>query len=200
MTRHTKKRSGIRRLVELLAYIAGTTLVIFALSSVALLLYTNGVAEPAATTVDILPGTSSLVASGENPLDIPPVWSFNAEDTLTLLNNDVVAHNLGDTIVLPAQSATIEMGITTGGELLTSLHPLGVISVSVEPSRFDFSIIAFTTFAFGISVGVILFIGASIVRAMGHNDDDWDDDDWDDDWDDMTVSAGDLEHDVDPTQ
>ena len=191
MTRTKRRGSGLRRLVELLAYIVGTTLVIFVLSSIALLLYTNGVAEPAVTTVDIPPGTSDMVADGENPLDIPPVWSFNAGDTLILNNNDGVVHNLGDTIVSAGDMVTIDMGSTSGGELLTSLHPLGIITVSVEPSRFDFSIIAFTTFAFGISVGLILFIGASLVRAMGHNDDDWED---------APVSTADADHEVDAAQ
>ena len=172
---HEKRRiSGPRRFLELLAFIVGSTLVIFVLSSIALLLYTSGVAQPTTVTLDIPEGSARLIADGQNVLDVSPVWTFNAGDTLVLDNRDTVVHDLGPWSVPPHGSTSIAMEVAVGGEYLTSLHPTGVVAVSVEPSRFDFSIIAFTTFGFGIAVGIILYVGVTIVRAMGRNDeDDW---------------------------
>ncbi len=165
---------GRRRLLELLAFIAGSTLIMFVLSSIALLVYTNGVAEPATVTLEIPVGSAELIEGGQNVLDVPPVWTFNDGDTLALDNRDTVVHYVGDWKVLPSGSTEIEIDVASGGEYRTSLHPLGIIAIKVEPSRFDFSIIAFSTFGFGIAVGVILFFSVSIMRAMGHDDDeDW---------------------------
>jgi len=169
-----RKISGPRRLVELLLFIVGSTLVIFVLSSIALLLYTSGVAQPITVTLDIPEGSARLIADGQNVLDVSPVWTFNAGDTLVLDNRDTVVHDLGSWSVPPNESTSIAMEVAVGGEYLTSLHPTGVVTVSVEPSQFDFSIIAFTTFGFGTAVGIILYVGVTIVRAMGHDDeDDW---------------------------
>ncbi len=168
--------SGRRRLLEFLGFVAVSTLVMFVLSSIALLVYTKGVAEPTAVTLEIPNGSAELIDGGENVLDVPPVWTFNAGDTLRLDNRDTGVHYLGDWTVPPNGSTLIEIGVTTGGDYRTSLHPLGKIALKVEPSRFDFSIIAFSTFGFGLAGGVILFISVSIMRAMGHDDDD----DWSD--------------------
>jgi hypothetical protein len=172
---HQKRKiSGLRRLIELLLFIVASTLVIFVLSSIALLLYTRGVAQPTTVTLDIPGGSAQLIVDGQNVLGVPPVWTFNAGDTLVLDNRDEVVHNLGEWLVPPNATTSIAMEVAVGGEYLTSLHPTGVVTVSVEPSRFDFSIIAFTTFGFGIAVGIILYVGVTIVRAMGHDDeDDW---------------------------
>ncbi|MCL1597549.1 MAG: hypothetical protein M3094_00060 [Actinomycetia bacterium] len=165
--------SGRRRLLELLAFIAASTLVMFILSSIALLVYTSGAGAPTTVTLEIPDGSAELIRGGDNTLNVPPVWTFNAGDILEIDNGDAVVHYLGDWTIPPDGSTMIEISVTTGGEYRTSLHPLGIIAVKVEPSRFDFSIIAFSTFGFGIAVGVILFISVSIMRAMGHDDDDW---------------------------
>lgn len=176
MSRRNRSQSGSRRLLELLAYVVGSTFVMFVLSSIALLVYTNGAADPTIVALEIPGGSAELIAAGQNVLDVPPVWTFNAGDVLLLDNSDDVAHYLGDWTAPPNGSVAIEVQVATGGDYRTSLHPSGIIALSVEPSRFDFSIIAMTTFGFGIAVGVILFAAVSIMRAMGHDDDD----DWSD--------------------
>ena len=176
MARDERPRSGRRLLLELLAFIAASTLVMFVLSSIALLVYTSGVEEPATVTLEIPAGSAELIGGGDNVLDVPTVWTFNAGDALELDNTDTVVHYLGDWTVPPQGSTTIEIEVATGGGYPTSLHPLGFVTLNVEPSRFDLSIIAVSTIAFGIAVGVILFLSVSIMRAMSHDDDD----DWSD--------------------
>ena len=126
-----------------------------------------------------LPGSwgwsnAGLITDGENVLDVPPVWTFSTDDTLTLDNRDIVEHTLGDHSVAPSQSLLVVMDTLSNRDLPTTLHPLGVVTLNVEPSGYDFSLIAYPTFAFGISVGIIVYVGFSIARAMGrHDEEDW---------------------------
>ncbi|MCL1587779.1 MAG: hypothetical protein M3092_05135 [Actinomycetia bacterium] len=163
-----------RRLLELCVFVALSTLVVFVLSAIGLVLYTQGTAGTGDVTVVIPVGSSELITDGENVLDVPPVWTFSTDDTLTLDNRDLVAHTLGDQSVAANQSLVIVMDLPSDRDLPTTLHPLGVVTVNVEPSGYDFSLIAYPTFAFGISVGIIVYVGFSIARAMGrHDDEDW---------------------------
>ncbi|MEN8237684.1 MAG: hypothetical protein ABFR53_00645 [Actinomycetota bacterium] len=161
-----------RRLAELLVFISASTAVIFVLSAVALVIYTQGTADPADVVLVIPEGSGEAITEGESVLDVPPVWTFNTGDTLTLDNRDAIEHTLGDWSAAPGRSLVIELEISDEGDHLTTLHPTGIMTVNVEPRGFDFSIIAFTTFAFGISIGIIAYVGFSIARAMGRNDDD----------------------------
>ncbi len=172
MTHQRRKIPAWRRLVELLVFIAGATLIMFVLSAIALVLYTRGVAEPTDVLLIVPDGSALAIAGGDNVLEVPPVWTFNDGDTLTIDNRDSVVHNIGDWSVPTGEMTVIVINATAGGEYLTTLHPQGIVTVSVEPSGFAFSTIAFTTFGFGISVGIIVYIGVSIARAMGHHDDD----------------------------
>ncbi len=165
--------SGSRWLLELLASVVGATAVIFALSAVALMLYTNDVAAPTVVEVTVPSGAAGEISQGSNVLDIPPVWTFNAGDTLVISNDDVVSHTLGEWSVAPGGTEVIDMDVTVGGDFVTSLHPNGIVTVTVEPSSFDVSIIAATTLAFGVSVGVIIYAGVVIMRAMSKDEEDW---------------------------
>jgi hypothetical protein len=163
-----------RRLLELLVFVALSTLVVFVLSTIGLVLYTQGGAGTGDVTVVIPVGSSELIADGENVLDVPPVWTFSTVDALTLDNRDLVEHTLGDRSVAANQELVIVMDIPSERDLSTTLHPLGIVTVNVEPSGYDFSLIAYPTFAFGISVGIIVYVGFSIGRAMGrHDNEDW---------------------------
>jgi hypothetical protein len=163
-----------RRLLELLAFVLVSTLVIFILSTIALVTYTKGTANPSHTALVIPNGSATAIAAGDAVLDVPPVWIFTVGDTLSIDNRDSVAYFIGNWSVDAGMELVIEMESPSEGTLLTDLLPAGVVTVNVEPDGFDFSLIAFTTFAFGISIGVIMYIGFSIARAMGRNDDeDW---------------------------
>ena len=147
---------------------------VFGLSSVALTLYTQGSAAPVDVVVVIPQGSGEAIAQGESVIAVPPVWVFNTGDTLTLDNRDSIDYALGDLVVDANDTLVIDMDVPSQRELLTNLLPTGVVTVTIEPSSFSFSIIAFPTFAFGTSVGIILYVGFSIARAMGHSDDeDW---------------------------
>jgi len=176
--------SGRRKLIEAVALIAGSTLAMFILSTIALLIYTGGTRAPTVQTLEIPPGSSVLIQDGANPLQIPPTWLFFADDTLVLNNRDASPHTLGEWSVSPGGTIQIEFRLADRGVLPTSLHPSGGIMLEIEPRSFDFSLIAYSTFGFGFSIGVILLVGLTIVRALGRNDQD----DWTD-----TVSPGDVE-------
>lgn len=168
-----KQVSGYRKLAELVGLIAVSTLVMFVLSSIALLIYTNNTGDPVEYSRVIPLGSTVLIESGENPLEIPPTWLFNTEDTLRIENRDDVPHTLGEWRVPPQTIETFELLSTSSGTFPSTLHPSGFVTVEVEPRDFVFSFIAFATFGFGIAVGIILFIGLTIARALDHDEDEW---------------------------
>ena len=165
--------SGRRKLIELVALVAGSTLFVFVLSSVALLIYTDGSREPTVHVIDIPPGSWDLIEAGENPLEIPPTWTFYADDTLVLDNRDDVEHTLGTWYVPPNTTRRFDLQPAYGGFFVCSLHPSGGITLDIQPRDFDFGLIAYTTFGFGIALGLILFIGLSVARALDHDEDEW---------------------------
>ena len=168
-----KSYSSRRRVIEAIVIVAASTFLVFALSSIALLIYTEGSREPTSHTVDIPPGSFELIAQGENPLDIPPSWTFYADDTLILDNRDDVAHTLGNWVVPPNTIQAFELQPAYGGFFTCSLHPSGAITLNIQPRDYDFSIIALPTFGFGIALGLVIVIGLNVMRALDHNEDEW---------------------------
>lgn len=156
-----------RRILEAVALIVGSTIVIGVLSSIALLLYTEDSRQPTVHTLVIPAGAYDLIEQGENPLEIPPTWSFLADDTLVLDNQDDITHVLGAWTVPPNTIRSFELQPAYGGFFTCSLHPSGAITLNIEPRDYDFRLIAATTFGFGLSVGLVLWIGISVSRAMG---------------------------------
>ena len=167
----TKHISGRRRLIEAILLIIGSTILIGTLSSIALLMYTADSRQPTTRTIVIAEGSSELIAQGENPLEIPPTWSFLADDTLVLDNRDDVPHTLGAWYVPPNTVRRFELQPAYGGFFVCSLHPSGAITLDIQPRDYDFALIAGPTFGFGFSVGIILFIGLSVSRVLGVGDD-----------------------------
>lgn len=149
-------------------------LVIGVLSSIALLIYTKDASEPAVHVLDIPPGSYDRILQGENVLDIPPTWAFYAGDALVLDNRDTYTHTLGTWSVPPNTTRRFELEPAFGGSFSCSLLPSGTVTLDIQPRAYDFSIIAVTTIGFGFSVGVILFIGLTMMRAMAREEDtDW---------------------------
>ena len=161
-----KTYSKRRKWIEAIVLIAGATFVIFVLSSIALLIYTADSREPTVHVVDIPPGSWDLIVQGENPLKIPPTWTFYADDTLVLDNRDDVPHTLGSWFVPPNTVRRFELQPAYGGFFACSLHPSGGITLDIQPRDYDFSIIAYPVFGFGFAVGIILWIGLNVVRAL----------------------------------
>ena len=160
-----------RRLIEAVLLIIGATIVVGSLSSLALVMYTADSREPTTRTIVIADGSSDLIARGENPLEIPQTWGFLADDTLVLDNRDDVPHTLGAWYVPPNTVRRFELQPAYGGFFVCSLHPDGSITLDIQPRDFDFALIAAPTFGFGFSVGIILFIGLNVSRALGAGDD-----------------------------
>jgi len=192
-----KRISTRRRWVEAVLLIIGATIVVGTLSSIALMMYTADSRQPTTRTIVIKEGSSDLIALGENPLEIPPTWSFLADDTLVLDNRDGVAHTLGAWYVPPNTVRRFDLQPAYGGFFVCSLHPSGAITLDIQPRDFDFALIAAPTFGFGFSVGIILFIGLNVSRALGAGDDGYALDiepskreDEDDDADDMSTTLG----------
>ena len=167
----TKHISGRRRLIEAILLIIGSTILIGTLSSIALLMYTADSRQPTTRTIVIAEGSSELIAQGENPLEIPPTWSFLADDTLVLDNRDDVPHTLGAWYVPPNTVRRFDLQPAYGGFFVCSLHPSGAITLDIQPRDYDFALIAAPTLGFGFSVGIILFIGLSVSRVLGAGDD-----------------------------
>ncbi len=167
----TKHISARRRIIEAVLLIVGATIVVGTLSAIALVMYTQDSREPVTRTIVIAQGSSELIAMGENPLEIPPTWSFLADDTLVLDNRDDVPHTLGVWFVPPNTVRRFDLQPAYGGFFVCSLHPSGAITLDIQPRDFDFALIAAPTFGFGFSVGVILLMGLSVSRALGAGDD-----------------------------
>jgi hypothetical protein len=166
-----KHISTRRRLIEGVLLIIGATIVVGSLSSLALVMYTADARQPNTRTIVIEAGSSDLIAQGENPLEIPPTWSFLADDTLVLDNRDDVPHTLGAWYVPPNTVRRFDLQPAYGGFFVCSLHPSGAITLDIQPRDYDFALIAAPTFGFGFSVGVILFIGLNVSRVLGAGDD-----------------------------
>ena len=112
-----KRIPGWRRLLELLVFVALSTLVVFVLSTIGLVLYTQGNVGMGDVTVVIPVGSGELITDGGNVLDVPPVWTFSTGDTLTLDNRDLVEHTLGDQSVAANQSLVIVMDLPSDRNL-----------------------------------------------------------------------------------
>ncbi len=162
----TKTYTKRRKWTEAFLLVAGSTFLVFVLSSIALLIYTSGSREPTVHIVDIPPGSWDLIEQGENPLEIPPTWTFYADDTLVLDNRDDVPHTLGSWYVPPNTVRRFELQPAYGGVFACSLHPSGGITLNIQPRDYDFAIIAYPVFGFGLAVGIILWIGLNVVRVL----------------------------------
>lgn len=168
-----KTYSKRRRIIEAIVIISLATLLIGTLSSIALLIYTQDTRDPKVHTVEIKAGASGLIASGENPLEIPSTWIFYADDTLVLDNRDDVQHSLGNWVVPPNTIQAFDLQPAYGGFFVCSLHPSGAITLSIQPRDYDFALIALPTIGFGVAVGIIIVIGLNVMRALDDDEDEW---------------------------
>jgi hypothetical protein len=141
-----------------------------AISAVALAIYTNGARDPETRTLLIPDGTAELIAAGENPLRIPASWSFLADDTLELINQDRVGHRFGQYFVPPATTRAYTLQPAFGGSLACSLHPAGEINIDVDVRTFDWRATVFPTLVLGPAVGLILTVVGSVMRKLDEPD------------------------------
>ena len=164
------RRAPTRPVVRLVRYLVLSTLGMLAISSVALLIYTNGARDPETHTLVIPDGTSELIAAGENPLSIPATWGFLADDTLELVNHDRVGHRFGRYFVPPSTTRAYTLQPAFGGSLACSLHPAGEITIDVELRTFNWRATIFPTLVLGPMVGLVLAGVTSVVGKLDEPD------------------------------
>ena len=157
------RRQGPLRVIALTA---AATAVMFLLSALALVIYTRDARDPVTHTLVIPAGSNSLINAGENPLAIPPSWSFFADDTLLLENQDRVAHRIGQWVVPAGSALSIELQPALGGAFLCSLHPSGEIAINVEPRDFDWRTAAVPALILGPAVGLVLVGVRWVMRLL----------------------------------
>lgn len=162
-----RARSGLRGVVRTVAL---TTMAVWAVSALALLIYTWGARSPLDHTLLIPPGTGDDIASGANPLQIPATWTFQADDRLVLVNDDRVDHWLGEFYVPAGETREYELQPAFGGSFLCSLHPDGDITVDVDVRDFDWRMTVFPTLALGPALGLGAAGTARIVRLVAEDD------------------------------
>lgn len=159
-------RSG--RLARSAATVAAATLGMWALSALALAIYTRGARAPELHVLEIPAGTSEAIAAGENPLEIPASWSFLADDTLRLVNHDAVDHWIGVFQVPALETVEYRLGTSVGGSLFCTIHPSQAIEITVEARDFDWRPTVLPTLVLGPTVGLIL---VGVGRVLHHLDD-----------------------------
>lgn len=152
--------------VRPIAVIALATLGLWLISATAMLIYTRDAREPVVRTVVIPDGTSRLIAAGENPLEIPATWSFRADDTLELVNQDTVDHWVGNFFVEAGTSRDYILQPAISGSLLCSLHPSGNVAIDVALRDFDWRLPMVPTLAFGPAIGLVILGVGRVMRAI----------------------------------
>jgi len=148
-----------------------TTFALWLLLAVALWIYTADSRNPTTHTLDIPDGTIELIASGENPLEIPSTWAFLADDTLVLENHDRVDHWLGNFWVPAHETREYNLQPDYGGSVLCSLHPTGAINIDVGLRDFDWKATVVPTLALGPFVGFILAGTRRVMNALDEPED-----------------------------
>lgn len=162
-----RRRPSLRRALPLLGAMVAASAVMWALCAVGLLFYTRDARAPETHRLVIPAGTSERIAAGENPLALPAAWSFRADDTLELVNQDGVDHWIGTFFVAAGTTAAYPLKVSyNGSHLLCTLHPAKAIVIDVESRTFDWRLTILPTLAFGPLIGLILAGVARVVRNL----------------------------------
>ncbi len=160
----------LRRSRGVLTTIVVTTFAFWLILALALWIYTADARRPTTHTLVIPDGSIELIASGENPLKIPSNWSFLADDTLVIVNEDRVDHWLGDFWVAAGTTQAFDLQPDFGGSWLCTLHPSGAITIDVGVRDFDWRLTALPTLTIGPFVGLILAGTGRVMNALDEPD------------------------------
>ncbi len=142
------------------------TAIVWLVSALALVIYTAGARQPRRYELTIPPGSSELIAAGENPLEIPRIWSFLADDTLVIDNRDSVPHVLATWYVPAGETREVILQPIFAGALVCTLHPSGTIDVVVDVRRFDWRLPTIPAVAFGPALAIVVLGTARIMRSL----------------------------------
>jgi hypothetical protein len=91
---------------------------------------------PAAQVFDIQirPGTAAAIAAGESPPTIPDTLNFRSNASLRIVNNDLVAHEIGSQFIESGQERVLPISdfLSSGqGRFVCTFHPGGAINLQV---------------------------------------------------------------------
>jgi hypothetical protein len=143
----------------------GTSLM-WAISSVALVVYTRDAREPELHTLVIPDGTAESIAEGENPLQIPANWSFLADDTLRLVNDDSADHWFGSFFAPAMTTRDYTLQPSLGGSVVCSLHPDGAVTIDVDVRNYDLRATLIPTLVLGPAIGLVVLGVTSTLRHL----------------------------------
>jgi hypothetical protein len=89
--------------------------------------------EPRRMELVIPPGTSERVDAGETPPTIPKTMNFVVGDTLVVINQDSVDHQLGTLWIPAGNSASMRLEIEQNYALECSFQPAKYQGIDVHP-------------------------------------------------------------------
>jgi hypothetical protein len=151
-------------LIRFLICIAVGVLIAIPLSELGFYLTGNNTSRPAKTIVlDIPPGTSAKVAQGVSVM--PQDMSFVLGDTLTVTNQDSVAHTLGPLFVPAGSSASLTLNHIGNLSYVCSFQPTKYQGLDVQDAltlttRLEGIIIA------GFPLGMLFALYSLILRPL----------------------------------
>jgi len=156
--------TGMKETREAVLVVLGTTAAVFVVCLVALWIFAGPGREPERREIVIPAGTSDLIASGQNPLDLPSNWSFRSGDVLVLDNRDDVGHYVGAWFS-PYDEVT-EITVTASATVFCTLHPAGEIYIDVTPRRSDWALAVPPTLMVGPAFGLVLLMALHLLRRL----------------------------------
>jgi hypothetical protein len=124
---------------------------------------------PSDTTIVIEAGTAERIARGAEPLEIPDRIDIERGGRLKVENRDVAGHRLGDWLIMPGETLTIEDG-DARGSLLCSFHPGGALNLaSVARGGLLVTMLA-PALILGLPIGLFTGGAVTIARRLDMSD------------------------------
>ncbi len=125
--------------------------------------------EPKTILVTVPAGTADLVARGEQPPSIPKDMAFVVGDTLEVVNQDNVDHQIGPLWIPPGTSASLVLGKPESLAFECSFQPGNYIGLDVHQPLTLFTRLYGILFA-GIPMGMLFAIYMVILPSKKKND------------------------------
>jgi hypothetical protein len=142
-------------------------LTMWVLVGLALIIYTSDSRQTVNDyVIDIAEGSSVLIAAGQNPLDIDVAWDTFVGDSITLANDDIVAHTFGPWTVAAGSTDLHILTNSLTRSYACSLHPSGAISLNVQPRSFDFGLTVKPALMLGIPTALVFTFGQLLREAL----------------------------------
>lgn len=149
-------RAALRRFILVLI---GSVLVVWIGSEIAFNVLKSDLDRPPEIVVLTIPnGTAVRVAAGFEEPSIPAELNFVVGDTLTVYNDDTVAHELGPLFIPAGSSASILMDDENVFEYTCSFRPSQYLGLTVyEGTTMDIRLIALTYVSPATAIIVFLY-------------------------------------------